>query len=210
MKRMKWLVALVAVSVLMLVLTACGNDRVEPEKAAKQTIEAMMFGKNTDNIEKIYGKSEDNFDTKFEDSFVKGFEQQAGASGADADKAVREFYKAFQKRNSEVGSVTAKQTNDDKDKPVVQVKAKGIDMQSVSTELQSEVTAAAKKDSSIATDRVKIIKLYTKVIKKAKAVSEPSTIEMKFEVNKDNKKWKIANQSDFIQQVGTAFVGGTN
>ncbi|EFI84218.1 Uncharacterised protein [Listeria grayi] len=208
MKKVKLLVAFASLSILLLVLAACGNDRVEPKKAAEQTVEAMLYGKNTDNMEKIYGKSNGDFDTEFEKSFIDGFKSQSGATGEEADKEIRKFYKAFQKRNREVTSFTTKVTDNDKEKPVVEIKAKGLNMKDVATNLQKAVMKEAQKDPSIATDRVKIIKLYTNEIKKAKAVDTPATVEMKFEVNKDNKKWKIANQNDFIQQIGTAFVAG--
>ncbi|WP_088816400.1 MULTISPECIES: DUF5105 domain-containing protein [Listeria] len=197
-------------------LTACGNDRVEPKEAAEITVNALVYGKDTDKVKDVYGEdgtdTEKEFEKGFKESFTSTLARMTG-SALDIDKEVDDLYSALRNRVKEKATYTTKVTNDDKENPEITFSVKGLDMKAVqqglTTELQKEVIA----DPSLATDKDKLVKkmleVYTEQIKKADVVSTPVDVKLKLEVNsKDESEWKISNQIAFVQSLMKAFYMG--
>ncbi|WP_088810986.1 MULTISPECIES: DUF5105 domain-containing protein [Listeria] len=197
-------------------LTACGNDRVEPKEAAEITVNALVYGKDTDKVKDVYGEdgtdTEKEFEEGFKESFTSTLARMTG-SALDIDKEVDDLYSALRNRVKEKATYTTKVTNDDKENPEITFSVKGLDMKAVqqglTTELQKEVIA----DPSLATDKDKLVKkmleVYTEQIKKADVVSTPVDVKLKLEVNsKDESEWKISNQIAFVQSLMKAFYMG--
>ncbi len=197
-------------------LTACGNDRVEPKEAAEVTVNALVYGKDTDKVKDVYGEdgtdTEKEFEKGFKQSFTSSLAQMTGST-LNIDSEVDSLYKALRNRVKEKATYTAKVTNDDKENPEITYSIKGLNMNAVqenlTTELQKELTA----DPSIASDKDKLIKklleVYTDQINKADIVSTPKEVKLKLSVNsKDESVWKMDSQVLFVQELMQAFYMG--
>ncbi|EUJ26657.1 DUF5105 domain-containing protein [Listeria cornellensis] len=209
--KKKLALMLVVVLTAAITLAACGSSAVEPKEAADIAVNTIIFNKDTDKFEDVFGEDAKDLEKEIKTGFKKGFTSSLNITDGSIDDEVDKLYDTFAKRVKEVTKYTTKVTNDDKDKPTVEISVNGLDMTGVQAEMTTALQAKVKADPSIQTDAKKaataMLDVYQETIAKAKVSEKAVKVKMNLESNKD--QWKIKDADKFAQNLYLAFFTGT-
>lgn len=212
--KMKKLLCLMLALVVMVGAVACGAKKATPEEAVKVFINTAVYQQESDikKFKDIFNQDASAVSKDAEQGFLSGF--AAAGSGMDVDdKTLLEIWNNLLTQLKDKTTYTVEVTKDDKKNPELLVKIKGLNMNSMTADMQDKLKKELEKDPTVVQDKEKYTKLVFDVMKESIKTIEGSekevSVPVKLEPNKNAKnKWQVVNEMSTVNQLGTAFLSG--
>lgn len=208
---------LVVTALALVILIGCQSTskKADPVEAAETYINAYMYHKDTDKLEKTFDLKPKDVAAESEKDFVDNFKKLLSLEDSSNDK-LKELYQKYQISINNNTSYKAKLINEDPENPIIELSIIGLNEadektmdEAISKKLDENPDLISDKMDDAAIKKVSQsleLDLLFDAVKESTPKSKAVQLNMILKENPKNKEtWQIKDEKKFLDALNTAF-----